>query len=198
MLVSQSIVHLFPFSVSVYSPPFFLSKISATSSITIYSQKMWTIGWPGGGPLADLQFYEIRAIIRPKLPWYQTPQNTIKIGVSAAATHLWWQEHLTFSHQICPTVRKKKQGGCKVDYGLTCPFFLFFFFLFFLLSFCVCVSVVFFLLVFLPFVFFLVSSSSSCSCLSSCSSCYCCFFLIIIIYLFFFFICLIFLSSYSS
>ena len=27
-------------------------------------------------------------------------------------------------HQNCPTVRlKKKEGGCKVDYGLTCPFF---------------------------------------------------------------------------
>ena len=87
---------------------------------------MWTIGWLGVDYRLTFNFTRVA----PKKTWHQAPQNTIKIGVSAAATHLWWQEHQTFSHPICPTVRKKKEGGCKVDYGLTCPF-------------CICVSLVF-------------------------------------------------------
>ena len=101
----------------------------------------------------------------PKLTWYQATQNTIKIGVSAAATHLWWQEHQNFSHQICPTVRKKKtprvQGGLWADMPLFWAPFPFIFFVFL----CVCVSVVFFFSFFLILFFFcfLVSSSSSSS-----------------------------------
>ena len=106
---------------------------------------MWTTSWPGGGQLADLQFYEIT----PPQNIILTSKNTIKIGISTAPKEFQEKTNTTITHLFTHPLRKKKH--LRVRRGHLADLQLFFFCFF--LSFCVWV-LFFFFFCFSSFCFF--------------------------------------------